>query len=284
MTLLRRCAVLLTAAALAVGGCSSADEKPDAAPPSASVAGGHHPHGGASGPAIAAGKGGGPQGQIVVHAAGTLTKTFQQLARLFQEAYPNTAVALDFGTSATHAQHIVDGAPVDVFVSADPAATATVTTAGLVDGKPSLLALDALVIAVPKANAAKVQGLADLTRPGVRVALCAEPAPCGTAARRILTAAGTNVQPVSVAPDAATALASVQSGGADAALVYRTEAAVAGDAVVTFDFAQAVKAADRYSVVMVTSGKNRTGANYFVGFLTSGLARRVFGDAGFAIA
>jgi molybdate transport system substrate-binding protein len=282
MTLLRRCAVVLTAAALAAGGCSSPGGQP--APPSASADGGHHHHGDASGPAIAAGKDGAPQGQIVVHAADTLTTAFQQLGHLFEEAYPDTQVVFDFGPSATHAQHITEGAAVDIFVSADPTATATLTRAGLVQGKPSLLALDALVLAVPKANSAKVVGLADLTRPGVRVALCAEPAPCGTAARRILTAAGAHVQPTTVAPDAATALKTVESGGADAALVYRTEATTAGDALETLDFAQAVKVADQYSVVRVKSGKNRTGANFFIGFLTSALARRILSQAGFAIA
>jgi molybdate transport system substrate-binding protein len=284
MTLFRRCAVLLTATALVAGGCSSDPGQPVAASPSASADAGHHQHGDPSGPAIAAGKDGAPRGQIVVHAADTLSKTFQRLAHLFEEAYPDTRVVFDFGPSATHAAHIVAGAPVDIFVSADSAATATVAQAGLVDGKPSLLALDPLVIAVPRANPAKVYGVADLTRPGVRVALCAEPAPCGTAAHRILTAAGADVHATTVAPDAATALKSIQSGATDAALVYRTEATTVGDAVQSIDFEPAVKAADRYSVVMVTSGKNRTGANYFVGFLTSALARRVFADAGFSIA
>lgn len=286
MTPLRRCAVLLAACALAAG-CSSAGDQPVAAPsaaPSAADAGGHHHHGAASGPAVAAGKDGAPQGQVVVHAAATMTAALQQLGHLFEEAFPGTRVSFDFGPSATHARHIVDGAAVDVFLSADPAATATLTTAGLVQGKPTLLALDALVIAVAKANPAKVIGPADLTRAGVRVALCAEPAPCGTAARRVLTAANVNVRPASIAPDAATALTTLRSGGVDAALVYRTETATAGDDVQTLDFAGGVKAADRYSIVMVTAGKNRTGAKYFAGFLESALARRVLSEAGFAIA
>jgi molybdate transport system substrate-binding protein len=281
MALLRRSAALIVTAALAAGGCS--EPPPVTAPPSAPASSADHHHGDEPAAGASVARSGAPNGRVVVHAADSLTPTFTALAARFEEAYPGTQVVLDFGTSATHAQHIIDGATVDVFASADPAATARVTKAGVTRSRPSVIALDPLVIAVPLANTAKVYGFADLTRPGVRVALCTEQVLCGMTARRVLDAAGVTVQPASVEPNAGTALVKVRSGGVDAALVYRTDVMASGAQLRAVDFEQATSVADEYSVVAVKAGRNVIGASAFVSFVRSALARRVLTEAGFSI-
>jgi molybdate transport system substrate-binding protein len=286
----RRYGVLLALTVLATAGCSAGDAQPATTPPPPAAApttvappADHHHHGADPSGSVGPRRAGAPTGRIVVHAADALRRTFTELAPRFEAAYPGTTVVLDFGTSASHAGHIVDGAAVDVFASADPAATGRVTKAGRSRGRPRPIVLDPLVVAVTAANPAGVKGVADLARPGVRLAVCAEQAPCGSIARRVLAASGVGVQPAVVAPDASTALAGLTSGAADAALVQRTDVLTAGGGLRPLDIAQATLIADEYTVTTVRSGRNRVGGEAFAAFISSALARRVFADAGFSI-
>jgi molybdate transport system substrate-binding protein len=289
MRLLRPCAVLLAVAAFTLGGCTGPSAPPAAAPPMAApsvstpATADHHQHGTESGPPASPGKGGAPAGRIVVHAAVTLKQTLTELAPRFEEAFPGSKLVLDFGTSSTHAQHIVDGAPVDIFISDDPAATATVTKARKTVGAVAPIAVDPLVIGITAANPAAIRSYTDLSRPGLRVALCAETARCGSTAKRVLSAIKVTVQPTSVDPDAAAALSKVRAGTADAALVYRSELTTAGPDMQFIDVDKALLIADQYSVVRVTTGRNKVGGEAFTAFVTSSLARRVFSVAGFSL-
>jgi len=121
-------------------------------------------------------------GEVVVFAAASLTDAFQELGERFEADHPGTTVTFNFAGSATLAQQIVAGAPADVFAAASPQAMAMVEEAGLAE--PELFARNRLQIAVPSGNPAGVTGLADFAREELRIALCAEPAPCGAAAVR----------------------------------------------------------------------------------------------------
>jgi molybdate transport system substrate-binding protein len=291
MKLLSPGVVLLSLAALSVGGCQTApstDAPPAAAPPSAvasasasAPAPDHHLHG--TEESAPPPKKGAPNGRLTVHAATTMKATLTELAPRFEEAFPGTKVVFDFGGSSTHAQHIVDGAPVDVFISDDPAATATVAKARKSRGKAAPIAMDPVVIAVTTANPAKIKSYADLSRPGLRVAMCADTARCGATAKRVLTAIKIPLQPTSVDPDAAAALGKVRAGAVDAALVYRTDVATAGTEFQFIDVDKALLIADEYSVVRVTTGRNTVASEAFTHFVTSSLAQRVFSVAGFSV-
>lgn len=244
---------------------------PVPAPVAAPGATGHdhqHPAGGPVGS-------GAPGGTLVVHAADELRDTLTTLVPKFEEAFPGVSVAVEYGRGAEHAGHILAGAPVDVFVSADAVATTQVAAAH-VRGAPAVVARNPIVIAVPPG--AGIAGVADL--PGARVALCAEASPCGRVSRAALTAAEVDVRPVSVEPDPATALTRVRTGAADAALVYRTDVVASGGDLRALDFAQALLIADQYTAMKVSTGRNTVGADAFVAFLGSALARHVFADAG----
>jgi molybdate transport system substrate-binding protein len=266
---------LLAAAAavtLLLSACSG--PAPDAAPSapagSSSTAAGHGHHHPAAPPSPGA-----PNGTVVVHAADELRHTLGLLVPKFEAAFPGIHVAVEYGPGAEHAFHIIAGAPVDVFLSADAAATGQLTDAH-VRGAPAVVARNPIVIAVPGSTA--IAGVADL--PGARVALCVETIPCGRTGRAALDAAAVTVRPVSVEPDPATALTRVRAGAADAALVYRTDVVAAGDGLRAVDFSQANRIADEYTALKVTTGANTVGADAFVGFLGSALARHVFADAG----
>jgi molybdate transport system substrate-binding protein len=266
----------LAAVVLGLSACSGPSSSAGPAPAATPTAAGngHHQHH-AAGPVPS----GGPGGTLVVHAADELRATLTQLVPHFEAGFPGVRVAVEYGPGAGHAGHILAGAPVDVFVSADAAATAEVT-AGHVRDAPAVIARNPIVIAVPRTAATEIAGVKDL--PGRRVALCAETTPCGRSSRAALTAAAVDVRPVAVEPDAATALNRVRTGAADAALVYRADVVSAGGELHAVDFSQATRIADEYTAIKPTTGANTIGADAFVAFLGSALARHIFADAGLA--
>src|SRR5215470_6737984 len=152
-------------------------------------------------------------------AAVSLTESFTRIGKDFGAANPGSKVTFNFAGSSALATQINQGAPADVFASAAPGNMKTVTDAGNGDGAPTTFARNQLVIAVPKGNPKGITGLADLTRSGVKVALCAEQVPCGAAAKKALTTANVKLTPVTLEQDVKSALSKVKLGEVDAALV-----------------------------------------------------------------
>lgn len=229
----------------------------------------------------AAGCGGGGRQTLTVFADASLTGTFGSLGKTFEAAHPGVAVRFDFGGSSALARRIARGAPADLFAAAGTAAMRGSGAPG-----PRVFARDSLQIAVPKGNPAHVASLKDLTAPGVRVALCAEPAPCGTGARTALAAAGVTVTPVDPdrngkAPDAAKVLAKVRLGAADAALVYRTDVRAAAGAVEGVDLPEAASAVEDYLIATVPGTERLALTREFVDLVLSNEGRKVLGGAGF---
>src|SRR5438105_2107830 len=121
----------------------------------------------------------GPKGSITVFAASSLTAAFGSIGADFQKAYPGTMIHLAFAGSATLVAQIQQGAIGDVFASADQANMQKLVNGGLTAGSPSIFALNKLQIVVPAGNPKHVTGLADLSRAGLVVVLCAPAVPCG---------------------------------------------------------------------------------------------------------
>ncbi|WDZ83237.1 molybdate ABC transporter substrate-binding protein [Micromonospora cathayae] len=235
---------------------------------------------------LLAGCGGGPADDaddtVTVFAAASLTDVFTTLAEEFERDRPGTTVRLTFAGSSALANQIVQGAPADVFASAAPAPMRTVTDAGHGDGEPVVFARNQLVIAVPKGNPAGVAGLADLVKPGVKVALCAEQVPCGAAARTALDAAGVPLTPVTLEQDVRGALSKVTLGEVDAALVYRTDVG-STDTVQGVEFPESAGAVNDYPVVVLADAPNPSGARAFVEHVRSARGRAALTAAGFQV-
>jgi molybdate transport system substrate-binding protein len=222
-----------------------------------------------------------PTGTITVLAAASLTESFTTIGRDFEAANPGTSVTFSFGGSAGLATQIASGAPADVFAAASPATMTTVTEAGDAEGAPAVFVRNQLVIAVPEGNPKAIATLADLTRPGLTVALCAEQVPCGAAAQKALTAAGTQLTPVTLEQDVRAALAKVKLGEVDAALVYRTDAKAAAADVDGIEFPESAAAINDYPIVALTDAPNPAGARAFVAYVRSEKAAAVLTGAGF---
>jgi molybdate transport system substrate-binding protein len=179
-----------------------------------------------------------PDGELLVSAAASLTNALTEIARQYERARGGRVV-LNVGSSSGLARQIVNGAPVDVFLSADEAQMDAVAAAGLLDNasRADLLS-NQLVIVVP-AGRTPFASPRDLTAASIRHVALADPAavPAGVYAKAYLESLGlwTALQPKVVPTlDVRAALAAVDSGNADAAFVYRTDAAIAHRTSIAF--------------------------------------------------
>ncbi|MBP1233135.1 molybdate transport system substrate-binding protein [Arthrobacter sp. PvP102] len=261
-----RVAALLTAAALTAGLAACA--------PSASTSAG--PAAGASSDTA-----GQLSGTITVFAAASLKATFTTLADEFEKKNPGTKVTLSFAGSSDLATQISQGAPADVFASADTTNMAKLADAGLLDGAATNFATNVLQIAVPPSNPASIGSFADLARPGVKVVVCAGQVPCGAAADAVEKAAGVTIAPVSEESSVTDVLGKVTSGEADAGLVYVTDVKAAGTKAKGIPFAEAGKAVNTYPIATVGASRNKQLAAAFVAMVASADGRKTLADAGF---
>jgi molybdate transport system substrate-binding protein len=223
----------------------------------------------------------GVTGTVTVFAAASLTESFKQIGKDFEAANPGAKVTFNFAGSSALATQINQGAPADVFASAAPANMKTVTDAGNGDGTPTTFVKNQLVIAVPKGNPKGIKGLSDLTKSGVKVALCAEQVPCGAAAKKALDAASVKLTPVTLEQDVKAALSKVKLGEVDAALVYRTDAKAASSDVEGVEFPESAGAVNDYPIVVLKGAPNKAGAQAFVEYVKSDKGRAVLSRAGF---
>ena len=223
----------------------------------------------------------GVTGALTVFAAASLTDSFNQIGKGFEAANPGVDVTFSFAGSSALATQIVEGAPADVFAAASAATMKTVTDAGDNAGEPTVFVRNQLVIAVPDGNPAGVTGLDDLTKPDVKVALCAAEVPCGAAAVKALDAAGIELTPVTLEQDVKSALAKVELGEVDAALVYRTDAQADADKVDGIEFPESAGAVNDYPIVALADAPNPDAAEAFVEYVLSEPATAVLTEAGF---
>ena len=220
-------------------------------------------------------------GTVTVFAAASLTGTFTQLGKDFEAAHPGVTVKFNFGGSDTLAASIVSGAPADVFAAASTATMDTVTKAGDGTGIPNIFVKNRLEIAVPPGDPKGIKTLSDLTKPGIKVALCATSVPCGAAAVKAETAGNIKITPVTLETDVKAALTKVELGEVDAAIVYRTDVKAAGGKVQGVDFAESAQAVNAYPIDVLKDAPNPTGAQAFEAFVLSAHGRDVLDAAGF---
>ena len=188
-----------------------------------------------------------------VFAAASLSDAFQEIAQAFEKAHPGDSVELNFAGSQILRTQIEQGAPADVFASADRAHAEALEGSGLL-GPYQVFARNRVVVVVP-AHEAKVGRLQDLARPGNKVVVAGASVPIGRYSTQVLARlaaaglfgddfqAGVQANVASQETDVRAVLSKVALGEADAGFVYATDAAAASDKVRTIDIP------DRYNVV-----------------------------------
>ncbi|WP_367871501.1 molybdate ABC transporter substrate-binding protein [Luteolibacter sp. Populi] len=224
-------------------------------------------------------------GEIRVAAAASLTEALTEIAAAYEKDSGNKATPV-FAGSNVLVRQIQEGAPIDVFISADEANMDKATKANLVKEVAPLLT-NSLVIVVPSDSSAKIASAADLA--SLKRISIGDPAavPAGVYAKAWLTKAGLweKIGPKCIASEnVRAALAAVESGNVDAAIVYKTDAAVSRKAKVAWTVPAGDAPEIIYPVAVCTESKHADGAAKFVTFLKSEKATAVFKARGFGIA
>jgi molybdate transport system substrate-binding protein len=234
----------------------------------------------ASASSSAAGEGG-LHGELTIFAAASLTDVFTELGDQLMADNADLEVRFNFAGSSALARQIVQGAPADVFASANEAQMAVVTDDGRAASRPQIFASNVLQIAVPAGNPADVTGLDDFTRTELALALCAPEVPCGSAAEDVFSAAGLTPHPDTYEEDVRAALTKVELGEVDAALVYASDVVSAGDRVEGVDFPEAKDAVNRYPLCLLADAGNPDAAQAFVDLVHSEEGQEALANAGF---
>lgn len=226
------------------------------------------------------GAGSGEQTVLTVYAAASLKGTFERIAGEFEARHDGVTVEFSFGGSSDLVAQIQQGAPADVFASADSANMDRLTAEDLV-GDPTEFASNTLAIAVPPGNPAGIATLADLTKQGLNLVVCATAVPCGAAAARVEQSAGLDFAPVSEEQSVADVLNKVISGEADAGLVYVTDVIAAGDKVEGIDVPEASAVVNTYPIATVVDSDEPVLARQFVDLVLAETGQRILQSAGF---
>lgn len=214
-------------------------------------------------------------GTLEVYAAASLQRSFDEIATAFEAAHPGVTVSPVYDGSSTLATQIGEGAPADVFASADEKNMSKVAAQA---PAPQIFAANTLVIAVPAGNPGGVETLEDLSR--VTTVLCAPEVPCGAASQTLLSNAGVTVSPASAEQNVTAVLTKVAAGEADAGLVYATDVVGRDDVEkIVPDGADAV--VNRYPIAALTDAPNPEAAAAFVAFVLSDDGQRILAAAGF---
>jgi molybdate transport system substrate-binding protein len=219
--------------------------------------------------------------KVTVFAAASLTEAFNAAAPVFTRK-TGVAVAFNYGGSDTLATQIKQGAPADVFASANIAQMKNVGDAGLVAGPARTFAKNRLVLVMPKGAARKLNGPADLAKPGVKVVLAAATVPVGGYCRSTFgKLGGQNGYPADFAAaveknvvsnelDVKAVITKIALGEADAGVVYSSDVTPAvAPKLDVVPFPVAVNPDIEYPIAALKSAPNPKGAQEFVDFVLS---------------
>ncbi|MGH3691388.1 MAG: molybdate ABC transporter substrate-binding protein [Microbacterium sp.] len=254
-TLLRVSAAFLAATALVLSGCASTTESTPT--PSATA------------------KESAVSGELTVYAAASLSGAFDAIGEAFTAENPDVEFSPVYDGSSTLVTQILEGAPADVFASADEA---NMDKAADVAVDPTLFASNTLVIAVPAGNPGGVEALADLA--DVTTVLCAPEVPCGAASAKLLSAAGVTVDAASLEQNVTAVLTKVAASEADAGLVYATDV-IGRDDVEVIVPDGAAEVVNHYPIAALSDAPNSEAADAFVAFVLSEAGQKILADFGF---
>lgn len=222
-----------------------------------------------------------PNGDITVFAASSLTEAFTEMGDAFTAANPDAHVTFNFAGSGDLVTQINEGAPADVFVSADDTNMQKVVDAGENASQPVSIARNTFEIIVGPGNPKGITGLADLASGDLIVVLCADTVPCGKGAAKILANAGVTLTPASYEDKVKSVVTKVTAGEADAGIVFVTDVTAAGDAAEGVEIPADVNVISNYPIAVTKEAANADGAQAFIDFVASPAGQAILAKYGF---
>ncbi len=219
---------------------------------------------------------------LTVFAASSLTSAFTELGQDFEADHDRVKVTFSFAGSSDLVAQLQQGAAADVFASADTNNMDAAFGDDLVAGDPVNFASNTLEIATPPDNPANVKSFQDLAKGDVQVVVCAPEVPCGAATQKMEDVTGVTIKPVSEEDSVTDVLTKVESGEADAGLVYVTDVQAAGDKVAGVTFPESSQVVNTYPIATLSDSKNADLAKEFVELVTGAKGQSTLAAAGFA--
>lgn len=233
--------------------------------------------------------------QLTVFAAASLRDAFEAVAAEYEEE-TGTAIVLSFDASSALRAQIEQGAPADVFASADTRNAATLAEAGLLDGEPVDFAGNLLTIIVPATNPAGIGSPADLAGEGVRIVAAGDEVPITRYAVEVVHrldmlgsypadfASAVEANIVSREDNVRAVAAKIELGEGDAALVYLTDASAAGDAVMSISIPADANVPATYAAGVIKGSEAAADAHDFLEWLVGPEGQAILEAHGFTTA
>jgi molybdate transport system substrate-binding protein len=229
-------------------------------------------------------------GNLTVFAAASLTGAFTEIGEALEADNPDLSIEFNFASSSALRTQIEEGAPADVFASADLAQMEQAIEGDLVEGEGTLFVRNLPVIVVPTDDPAGIESYEDLATPGIRLVLAAEDVPIGRYARQIFA----NVEAASPGYEAAVmanvvsneanvraVLTKIELGEGDAGIVYVTDARVSGDAVESIEIPEEYNVIAEYPIAVLTEAADPALAQTFIEYVLSRDGQAVLQSYGF---
>jgi molybdate transport system substrate-binding protein len=232
--------------------------------------------------------------ELIVFAAASLTDAFKAIGKMFEAANAGTTVTFNFAGSDKLAQQIAEGAPADVFASANKTQMNNVIKSGqVISGTEHTFVRNRLVVVFPKDNPGGLAALKDLAKPGLKIVLANKSVPVGAYSLDFLGKASKlpeytaefsptvlgNV--VSYEENVRAVLSKVQLGEADAGIVYTSDIALNADQVGQIDIPDNLNTIATYPIAALKDSKNAELAQKFVDYVLAPEAQQILVQYGF---
>ena len=217
-------------------------------------------------------------GKVTVLAAASLQKAFEEIEKTVEKDNPGLDVTFDFQGSQDLVASLAGGDSADVLATANNSTMKTAADQKLV-GSQTEFATNVLTLIVPKGNPKKITGL-DSSLDGANLVICAPEVPCGEATKKLAAAQGVTLNPVSEEQKVTDVRGKVESGEADAGIVYTTDAAAAKDKADKIDIPDG-GVVNHYPIAQTAKPENPAGAQAFIDAVTGKAGQEILAKHGF---
>jgi molybdate transport system substrate-binding protein len=219
-------------------------------------------------------------GNLTVLAAASLTESFNEIGKAFQALHARSKVIFSYDASSALATQADNGAPADVFASADQPNMKKVTDAGNAKD-PKVFAHNRLAILVKKGNPKKIGSFKDFDKAGVTFVLCAVEVPCGKYGTQALAKAGVKAQPKSLEQNVKGVVTKVATGQVDAGIGYVTDGKAAASQVDTVEIPDESNVVAEYPIAVLKQSVNANLAYAFMDYVLGPDAQAILTRYGF---
>ena len=217
-------------------------------------------------------------GKVTVLAAASLQGAFEEIEKTVEKDNPGLDVTFDFQGSQDLVASLAGGDSADVLATANNSTMKTAADQKLV-GSQTEFATNVLTLIVPKGNPKKITGL-DSSLEGANLVICAPEVPCGEATKKLAQAQGITLKPVSEEQKVTDVRGKVESGEADAGIVYTTDAAAAKDKADKIDIPDG-GVVNHYPIAPTAKPENPAGAQAFIDAVTGKAGQEILAKHGF---